>query len=192
MRAPRLRLTGVRQALLLRGINVGQRRVSMPDLRALLTHAGYRDVSTYMQSGNVVLSSRASPRKLERETEKLMSERFGFEIPVIVRTRDQLAAVVDKNPLRKVAENPKRYQVAFLSDQLDSETVKRMEELRVDPEALVVDGLEIYAWHPEGVARSKLWNALASKTLGVTCTARNWTTVCKLLEMTKGLTCVPM
>ena len=60
-----------------------------------------------------------------------------------------------------------------------------MEELRVDPEAMVVDGLEIYAWHPEGVARSKLWNALASKSLGVTCTARNWTTVCKLLEMTK-------
>jgi uncharacterized protein (DUF1697 family) len=186
MRAPRLRLTSVRQALLLRGINVGQRRVSMPDLRALLTEAGYQDVSTYVQSGNVVLSSRTSPGKLERETAKLMSERFGYEIPVIVRTRDQLAAVVDKNPLGKVAENPKRYQVAFLSDQLDSETVKRMEELRVDPEALVVDGLEIYAWHPEGVARSKLWNALASKALGVTCTARNWTTVCKLLEMTEA------
>jgi uncharacterized protein (DUF1697 family) len=185
MRAPLLRLTRVRQALLLRGINVGQRRVSMPDLRALLTEAGYQDVSTYVQSGNVVLSSPASPRKLERETEKLMSERFGFEIPVIVRTRKQLAAVVDKNPLRKVAANPKRYQVAFLSAKLDATATKRLEDLRVDPEALVVDGREVYAWHPEGVARSKLWNALAAKSLGVTCTARNWTTVCKLLEMTE-------
>ena len=179
-------LTRVRHALLLRGINIGQRRVSMPDLRALLTDAGFQDVSTYVQSGNVVLSSRASPRKLERETAKLMSERFGFEIPVIARTHDQLAAVVDKNPLAKVAENPKRYQVAFLSKKLDAKTVKRLEELRVDPEVMFVDGLEIYAWHPEGVARSKLWNALASKTLGVTCTARNWTTVCKLLEMAEA------
>jgi uncharacterized protein (DUF1697 family) len=93
--------------------------------------------------------------------------------------------VVDKNPLRKVAANPKRYQVAFLSAKLDATATKRLEDLRVDPEALVVDGREVYAWHPEGVARSKLWNALAAKSLGVTCTARNWTTVCKLLEMTE-------
>jgi uncharacterized protein (DUF1697 family) len=172
--------------LLLRGINVGNRRVPMPDLRELLSEAGYQGVSTYVQSGNVVLSTKASPQTLERDAGKLMSERFGFEIPVIVRTHAQLAAVVELNPLGAVAENPKRYQVAFLSAKLDAKTIKRLQDMTVQPEALVVDGLEVYAWHPEGVARSKLWNALAAKSLGVTCTARNWTTVCKLLEMTEA------
>ena len=58
----------MRHALLLRGINIGKRRVAMPALRELLTGAGYEDVQTYVQSGNVVLSSDASPRQVERES----------------------------------------------------------------------------------------------------------------------------
>lgn len=173
----------MRQVLLLRGINIGKRRVPMPALRQLLTDAGYEDVQTYVQSGNVVLSSSASPRTLERESAMLISERFGFEIPVIVRTGRELARVVDANPLGDVADNPKRYQVCFLAGQLDKPTADRLRELVVAPEALAIDGREIYAWHPEGVARSKLWNTLAGKTLGVTATARNWTTVETLLAM---------
>jgi uncharacterized protein (DUF1697 family) len=173
----------MRQVLLLRGINIGKRRVPMPALRELLTEAGYDDVQTYVQSGNVVLSSTASPRELERESAKLISERFGFEIPVVVRTRSELARVVKANPLREVADNPKRYQVCFLAAKLDKKTADRLRELVVAPEALVIDGREVYAWHPEGVARSKLWNTLAGNTLGTTATARNWTTVETLLAM---------
>lgn len=183
MRAPVHKLAPVRQVLLLRGINIGKRRVPMPALRELLTEAGYQDVQTYVQSGNVVLSSTASPRKLERESAKLISERFGFEIPVVVRTRKELAAVVKANPLGDVADNLKRYQVCFLSGKLDQKTADRLRELVVAPEALAIQGREVYAWHPEGVARSKLWNTLAGKSLGATATARNWTTVETLLAM---------
>ncbi len=140
----------MRQVLLLRGINIGKRRVPMPALRELLTEAGYEDVQTYVQSGNVVLSSTASPRELERESAKLISERFGFEVPVIVRTRSELARVVKANPLGDVADNPKRYQVCFLAAKLDKKTADRLRELVVAPEALVIDGREVYAWHPEG------------------------------------------
>ena len=90
----------MRQVLLLRGINIGKRRVPMPALRELLTEAGYEDVETYVQSGNVVLSSGLSPRKLERESAALISERFGFEVPVIVRTATELARVVEGQPAR--------------------------------------------------------------------------------------------
>jgi uncharacterized protein (DUF1697 family) len=173
----------VRQALLLRGINVGNRRIAMPALRELLTDAGYEDVQTYVQSGNVVLSSAVAPDDLQRETSRLISERFGFEVPVIVRTRDELAAVVARDPLGHVVDNHKRYQVSFLTAELSGETADRLRALVVEPEELVIDGREVYAWHPAGVARSKLWNTLAGKTLGVGATARNWTTVKSLLAM---------
>jgi uncharacterized protein (DUF1697 family) len=158
----------------------------MADLRTLFTEAGYEDAATYVQSGNVVLSSSASPAELGRASAQLISERFGFDVPVVVRTQAQLAAVVKHNPLADVADNPKRYQVSFLSDKLDQARVTQLRELATDAEAVAVKGREIYVWHPEGVARSKLWNALAGKGLGVTATARNWTTVTALLGLAEG------
>lgn len=155
----------------------------MPALRELLTGAGYEDVQTYLQSGNVVLSSAASPADLERETSALISQQFGFQVPVIVRTRDELAAVVARDPLGHIADNPKRYQVSFLTAELTAEAADRLRALLAEPEELVIHPREVYAWHPAGVARSKLWNALAGKTLGVGATARNWTTVNTLLAM---------
>jgi uncharacterized protein (DUF1697 family) len=156
----------------------------MPALREALGEAGYEDVQTYVQSGNVVLSSGEKPAVLERSLEQLISETFALQIPVVVRTRAQLAKVVDKNPLGDVAADPKRYQVAFLRSKLSREAAGALREAAIEPERVVVDGLEIYSWHDAGVARSKLWAAIASKKLGVDATARNWTTVTTLLEMT--------
>jgi uncharacterized protein (DUF1697 family) len=94
-----------------------------------------------------------------------------------------LADVVQCNPLKKVADNPKRYQVSFLAQELDPVAVEGLCALATDGERLVAVGRELYAWHPEGVARSKLWNRLAGSGLGTAATARNWTTVSKLLEL---------
>jgi len=169
---------------MLRGINLGaHRRVPMADLRTLLTEAGYEDVRTYVQSGNIVLRSPAKPAQVERELQTLISERFGFDVPVVARSRAQLAAVVKANPLGEAADDPKHYQVSFLAEKPPAHLVRRMQERAVESERIVARGREIYAWHPEGVARSKLWNALAGKDLGVTATARNWTTVTTLLDM---------
>jgi uncharacterized protein (DUF1697 family) len=170
--------------VLLRGINLGARnRVSMPELRELLDGAGFGDVRTYLQSGNVVLASRKSVDNIARECERLITDRFGLDIPVVARTRDELADVVARNPLGDVAVEPKRYQVTFLARELDPDRVRELEAALVSPEQLVVDGREVYAWHPAGVARSRLWARLAGKDLGVTATARNWTTVTSLLEL---------
>ena len=155
----------------------------MGDLRELLSDAGYGDVRTYVQSGNVVLSTRRSVERTAADCERLIEERFGLSIGVVVRTAAQLAAVVEHDPLGKVATEPKRYQVSFLESKLDRATTERLEGLAAEPERLVVRGREIYVWHPEGVARSKLWAALAGPKLGVKATARNWTTVTALLDM---------
>jgi uncharacterized protein (DUF1697 family) len=173
-----------RQIVLLRGINLGSRnRISMPELRDALEGAGLDDVRTYLQSGNAVVSSPTAADRVRRTVEKLIAEEFGLEIAVVVRTRAQLASVVRRNPLGDVATDPKRYQVSFLAKKLAPATVRKLEAAAVESEALVVSGSEIFAWHPEGVARSKLWAMLAGNGLGVTATARNWTTVTKLLEL---------
>jgi uncharacterized protein (DUF1697 family) len=170
--------------LLLRGINIGaNNRIAMPRLRELLTDAGMRDVRTYVQSGNVVLTSSKSPERLARACEQQILKELGLSIDVVARTRDELAEVVERNPLGDVAENPKRYQVSFLSAELAPDVIEKLEALAVDSERFVAIGRELYAWHPEGVARSKLWAGLAAKGLGVTATARNWTTVTTLLQM---------
>jgi uncharacterized protein (DUF1697 family) len=170
--------------LLLRGINLGSRnRIAMGDLRAALGDGGFEGVRTYLQSGNVVLESRANAAAVVRKVEGLVAKEFGLEIAVVARSRAQLAKVVAANPLRRVAKNPKRYQVSFLATKPGRELVRRVEEASVPPEQVVVLGREIYAWHPEGVARSRLWTLLAGQQLGVTATARNWTTVTKLLEL---------
>jgi uncharacterized protein (DUF1697 family) len=174
----------MRQIVLLRGINLGpNRRVPMADLRALLGEAGYENVHTYVQSGNVVLDSDAAASELESDTARLISAKFGFQVPVVSRTAQELAAVVERNPLGDLVTEPKRYQVSFLDKAPEPAVVSSIQELVAEPEAIAFAGREIYAWHPEGVARSKLWNKLAGGSLGVTATARNWTTVRTLLEM---------
>jgi uncharacterized protein (DUF1697 family) len=172
------------QIVLLRGINIGSRnRVPMAKLRQVLEEAGFEDVRTHLQSGNVVLSSKTKPEQTARECERLIQAEFGLAIDVVVRTPADLASVVKRDPLGKVAKDPKRYQVSFLNGALPAATKRKLEEAVEEPEQLVFSGREIYAWHPEGVARSKLWAMLAGRGLGVTATARNWTTVTKLLEV---------
>jgi uncharacterized protein (DUF1697 family) len=173
-----------RHVVLLRGINLGSRnRIAMPKLREALAEAGFDDVKTHLQSGNVILTSSAKPETVARKCEKLIEERFGFDVAVVVRSRAELARVVKRNPLSKVATDPKRYQVTFLSKKLAPKVVRELKEAAADSEQVVVSGREVYAWHPRTIARSRLWNRLAGKDLGVTATSRNWTTVEALLEL---------
>lgn len=173
-----------RLVALLRGINLGPRnRIAMPALRDVLGAAGFADVRTYVQSGNLVVSSDADPPELERELERLIAEQFGVEAAVVVRTGRELAEVVERNPLAEVAVEPKRYQVTFLAESLGPDQVQQLAALATGAERLCARGRELYAWHPEGVARSKLWAKLGSKGLGVKATSRNWATVTTLLAM---------
>lgn len=169
--------------LMLRGINVGGRhKVPMAELRALLTEAGYGEVRTYVQSGNVVLDGGgASAAELEERVAALVETRFAFAVPVIARTRDELAAVVALDPLAAVVTDPRRYQVTFLAAPPDPGVMDRLQGTAAGGERVVAHGREIYAWHPDGIARSKLGNAMAGPRLGGT--ARNWTTVTTLLSL---------
>jgi uncharacterized protein (DUF1697 family) len=174
-----------RQIALLRGINLGSRnRVSMPDLRAALTDAGFEDVSTLVQSGNVLLTSAKKPATVERDVAKVVSG-LGVDCAVVVRTRDELAGVIERNPIADGPSTPKLFQVTFFSDEPDGEAVAALAEQDFGNERVEVIGREAYAWHPDGVQKSKLAREL-SKGLRGDGTARNWNTVTKLLELADG------
>lgn len=177
----------MRHVLLLRGINLGPtNRIAMPALRDALNAQGYEHVSTYLQSGNIVLFSEEAPAMLADRCRTLVAEAFGLAIDVVARTRDELAQVVGRNPLADAVTEPRRYQVSFLSATAPTDLHEKLQELAAETERVTVIDREVYAWHPDGVARSKLWNKLGSRGglgPGLTATSRNWTTVTKLLEM---------
>src|SRR5258707_764854 len=131
-RSPRS-LSGMRQVVLLRGVNVGGRnKLAMPALRAALAHAGMENVTTYVQSGNVVLDSAAKPDALARACEAVIAERFGLQVAAVARTRAELAAVVAHDPLGGVAESEKLYQVTFCAKGPDEQALATVAERAVE------------------------------------------------------------
>ena len=158
----------------------------MPELRSALTDVGFDDVQTYLQSGNIALATDLSADSLAREVAGLVHDRFGLDIAVLVRTRDELAEVVAKSPLGSVATDPKRYQVTFLDGEPESSAIDRLEAAAVGGERIVRVGRELYSWHPDGMGRSKLARLLSDRKLGVAATSRNWATVTALLELADG------
>jgi uncharacterized protein (DUF1697 family) len=174
----------MRQVVLLRGVNVGGRnKLAMPALRAALEQAGMEDVTTYVQSGNLVLDSDARPDALARACEAVIAERFDLQVAAVARTRAELADVVTHDPLGGVAASEKLYQVTFCAKAPDEQALAKVAERAVDGERIVARGREIYAWFPHGVGRSKLAAQLSRQDLGVVATARNWTTVTRLLAL---------
>ena len=172
-----------RHIALLRAVNLGPRnRVKMGELRAVLEGAGYEDVRTLLQSGNVVLSSGKEPDAVAREMEQLIESELGVKTDVIVRSRDELASAIARNLIAEADEQPKRLQVSFLAGEPPAAAVERIAAMDVAPERFELRGREAYAWHPDGIQRSKLARAVGDG-LGVSATARNWNTVKKLLEL---------
>jgi uncharacterized protein (DUF1697 family) len=178
-----------RHVVLLRGVNLARRnRIAMFELRAALEADGFRDVSTYVGSGNIVMSSRALSERVIERVHAVIKQRFGLGIVVIVRSHAELVEVVRRNPLAKVAVDPTRYLVTFASSEIPRDLVDRMRGAAGPREQLAVIGREVYSWLPAGVGRSPLWAWLAGKAIGITATSRNWTTVTTLLTMADHLT----
>lgn len=176
--------TGPRLVVLLRGINLGaHRRVPMARLRTALEDAGYPWVRTLLQSGNVVLNSDDHPGDVQAGLPGTLRAAFDMDIDVVVRTRDELAGVLARNPFAGQADDPRLEQVSFLSGEPDPDGVRRLVAATVAPERVEVCGREVHAWHPGGIARSPLAALITERTLGVTVTARNRRTLTALLAL---------
>jgi uncharacterized protein (DUF1697 family) len=171
---------------LLRGINVGGKNcLPMKDLSEMFIKAGCADIRTYIQSGNVLFrGTRAIAESLPARISEQIAKRFGFRIPVVLRTAEQLAAAVRDNPLPGVPEE--MLHLYFLAGRPDASRVAQLDPDRSKPDTFVVHNREIYLHLPNGMGRSNLTNAYFDSKLATVSTGRNWRTVLKLLELIGG------
>ena len=168
---------------LLRGINVGGKNsLPMKELRELFGELGCRDISTYIQSGNVVFKSDEAADVLSEKLSSMIEQRFGFEPFVLILSGDILTAIAEANPYGDDDIEPKFVHVNFLSRKATAPDIHGMQDRQSGTEDFMLTDRALYLRAPDGIGRSKL-AADAEKLLGVPATGRNWKTVCKLVEM---------
>jgi uncharacterized protein (DUF1697 family) len=155
----------------------------MADLRKLVSALGFQDVSTLLNSGNVVFTSpKVTPRDSAPQIEKALKKKLGVTCRVIALGAGELADVIARNPLVALADNPSRLVVAVLANPSDRSKLAPLEKMEWGGDALAVGAKAAYLWCVEGLIASKL-NAAVNKALGDAVTSRNWSTILKLQEM---------
>lgn len=156
----------------------------MADLRELLTGYGHSGVRTHLQSGNVVFTSqRRNPDQLTQEIERGIKERLGLSVRCLVRSGDELQAVIDGNPLSAVATDGSRMLALFLSEPLDSNLLSAHNPTDLGSESIRIGERVVYQWCPDGILAAPNVSAFVEKHLKVKVTARNWNTVTRLSEL---------
>lgn len=168
---------------ILRGINVSsQKKIIMTDLVKLYEDLGFKDVSTYIQSGNVIFKTphKTTDSKLAKLIESKISEKYGFEVPVIIRTADALKRIIDKNPY--VNEPEDSLYITFLSGTPNANNLEKLNDVSFLPDVFEISDKEIYL-SVASYGNTKLSNNFFENKLKVTATTRNWNTVNKLLAM---------
>lgn len=172
---------------LLRGVNVGgHNKVPMAELRNVCASLGFVSVATYIQSGNVVFRADGDARELARRLRDAIADRFEWDVPVVLRTADELDRVLAGSPFVEAGEDASKLHVGFLAEAPSEETVAAMPLKPPGREEFRVIGREVFLLYPDGMGRSKLTTAYFDRALGTTMTVRNWRTVTKLAEMAHG------
>jgi uncharacterized protein (DUF1697 family) len=172
-----------RSIALLRAVNLGaKRKVKMADVREALTDAGYSEVETYIQSGNVVVSHpRRSVESVRADLEARISAVAGFDVPTTVRTAKQWSAVIEANPFP--TDDYKQLHVTFLFESPAAGAFDGFDAAPFAPDTFAIGAQEVYFHLPDGLGRAKLPDALERAGPRIPGTSRNWRTVEKLAEM---------
>ena len=171
---------------LLRGINVsGQKKILMEDLRQLLASIGFKEVRTYIQSGNVVFNYKKTPHpKLAAMIEKAIKDHYQFDVPTIIRTSAELSAALDNNPHVKDADlNAKGIYIAFLDSAPDKVDIDKTVAIQYPPDQYLIDGDRVHIHYHLGAGTTKLTNTFFEKKLQRSATSRNLNTVRELIRM---------
>jgi uncharacterized protein (DUF1697 family) len=170
---------------LLRAVNVGgKNKLPMKDLFEVCITAGCGNVQTYIQSGNVIFSAPPSNSSaLSSSIAAQIKKRFGYQIPVVLRTRPQLQNIILNNPFLKAGAAENNLYVMFLANLPDRARVASLDPLRSPGDSFAVSGQEIFLHLPNGAGTSKLTNAWFDTKLGTIGTSRNWRTVLSLLDL---------
>lgn len=172
---------------LLRGVNVGgHNRVAMPALRELCTALGWSDVSTYIQSGNVIFKASGTAAKHEQSLSRALANELGLSITVVVRSAAAWRQYVESNPFPEAAaERPSLVALCLSQARPAPAAARRLEQLGAAGERVAVVGDGLWIDYPGGAGRSKLTPAVLERAVGAPVTARNWRTVLRLDELVR-------
>lgn len=171
---------------ILRGINVsGQKKILMSDLKQLYEELDFKKVQTFIQSGNVVFESKSST-SLAKKIEQNIKQKYEFDVPVIIRTMDEMETTIKNNPFLKTKGiELDKLHVTYLSEPPTVESIKKIKEYNFEPDTFHIIEKEIYIHCPNGYGRTKLTNTFFEKKLNITATTRNWKTSNELLTIMK-------
>ena len=173
---------------ILRGINVsGHKLIKMKLLEEMFLQLGFRQVKTYIQSGNVVFEAESEPAlTLEKRISKGILGTFGFEVPVLVIAGEEMTRVSQSNPfILQRQEDVSRLHVTFLSGEPETALMQAIGSSEYLPDEYIISGRQIFLFCPEGYGNTKLNNNFFEKKLKVTATTRNWKTVLELVLMSE-------
>lgn len=167
---------------ILRGINVsGQKKIKMTDLKSMYESLGFKNVTTYIQSGNVVFDCKSADGLVE-QIEKAILKTFAFEVPVIIRTKKEIQSIVKNNPfLKKSNIEVDKLHITYLSEVPTTENLSAIQVLDFEPDLFTVKNKEVYVYCPNGYGKTKLTNTFFEKKLKEKATTRNWKTCNQLL-----------
>ncbi len=175
---------------MLRGVNVtGHNTIKMEVLRGLCQGLGFRNVETYVQSGNIVFQALLeNPEAISKRIGETVLRPFGFDTPVIVRTSKEMRNVIGNNPfLKEKGIDSSKLHVTFLSETAQKGSEKKLETLATNPDRFYPASHEIYLYCPGGYGRTRLSNNAIEKALSIEATTRNWKTTNTLFEMVSKL-----
>ena len=170
--------------VLLRGINVGgHRKILMTDLRSLLANLGCSEVTTYIQSGNVVFAydKKTSQKALEQTIKQAILEQYGFDVPVLIRTGEEWKSTIVANPFLK--EETGTLYITFLAETPDETAVEELTATDYSPDCIAVLGKNVFLYIAEKYGKSKLSNPFLERKLKVSATTRNWKTTLKMMKL---------
>ncbi len=172
---------------LLRGINVsGQKKILMSDLKTLYESLGFEKVQTYIQSGNVIFSSKEiDTKEIALKIEEKISTQYHFEVPVLVLTQAEIIAVLNNNPfLKENIANTDRFYVSFLSEEPHSDYTNKINTALYMPDRFIISEKCIFLHISEnGYGNTKLSNNFFESKLKVKATTRNWKTIIALSRL---------
>jgi uncharacterized protein (DUF1697 family) len=170
---------------LLRGINVGgHHAIPMAELRELAATLGLVEPRTYIQSGNLLFRGDAPADELERRLGRAIEERFGFAVPVVVRSAEQWAGYLEQIPFPEAAEaEPNLVMLALSRSPPAPDAVQGLMERAAEGERVREAGGVLWIHYAGGSARSRLTPALLDRLVGSPVTTRNVRTVRKLNEL---------
>tara|TARA_R100000655_G_scaffold86304_1_gene126300 strand:- start:1069 stop:1593 length:525 start_codon:yes stop_codon:yes gene_type:complete len=168
---------------LLRGINVGgHKKLKMADLKSMMEELGFQNVVTYIQSGNVVFSAKEE-KDLSDNISNGIAEKFGYEVPVLVKTADEIAQILKNCPFGETKKTEAYFML--LATPPKQELMDAVHEINYPKEEFVLTPACIYLHYGNGAGKAKLNNNFFEKKLGVAATTRNYNTLVKLVEISK-------